>query len=107
MEWQKLGEFIITNLSEKIFKKAWVFSVFHYTSDSDLHQVSRNVAENTSVSGGGGVLSTRQVSVLRGARQRSSSVPFRLSFWQESYASRIFSISKFASLFNCCKFTVL
>lgn len=53
MEWKKLGEFIITNLSEKIFKKAWVFSVFHYTSDSDLHQVSRNVAENTSVSGGG------------------------------------------------------
>ena len=96
MGWKKLGEFIITNLSEKIFKKAWVFSVFHYTSDSDLHQASRNVAENTSVSGG--VLSTRQVSVLRGARQRSSSVPFRLSFWQESYASRIFSISKFASL---------
>ena len=96
MEWKKLGEFIITYPSEKIFKKAWVFSVFHYTSDSDLHQASRNVAENTSVSGG--VLSTRQVSVLRGARQRSSSVPFRLSFWQESYASRIFSISKFASL---------
>ena len=96
MEWKKLGEFIVTYLSEKIFKKAWVFSVFHYTSDSDLHQASRNVAENTSVSGG--VLSTRQVSVLRGARQRSSSVPFRLSFWQESYASRIFSISKFASL---------
>lgn len=62
MEWKKLGEFIITNLSEKIFKKAWVFSVFHYTSDSDLHQASRNVAENTSVSGGG--VSTRQVSVL-------------------------------------------
>ena len=97
MERKKRGEFIITYLSEKIFKKAWVFSVFHYTSDSDLHQASRNVAENTSVSGGG-VLSTRQVSVLRGARQRSSSVPFRLSFWQESYASRIFSISKFASL---------
>ena len=54
MEWKKLGEFIITYLSEKIFKKAWVFSVFHYTSDSDLHQASRNVAENTSVSGGGG-----------------------------------------------------
>ena len=81
MEWKKLGEFIITYLSEKIFKKAWVFSVFHYTSDSDLHQFR-----------------FRQVSVLRGARQRSSSVPFRLSFWQESYASRIFSISKFASL---------
>lgn len=72
MEWKKLGEFIITYLSEKIFQKAWVFSVFHYTFDSDLHQASRNVAENTSFSGGG--------------------------FWQESYASRIFSISKFASL---------
>ena len=35
MEWKKLGEFIITYLSEKIFKKAWVFLVFHYTSDSD------------------------------------------------------------------------
>lgn len=41
MEWKKLGEFIITYPSEKIFKKAWVFSVFHYTSDSDLHQASR------------------------------------------------------------------
>ena len=41
MEWKKLGEFIITYLSEKIFKKAWVFSVFHYISDSDLHQASR------------------------------------------------------------------